>query len=207
MQILRRFGLKDNYYQSGWGERYRVGTNLKWSPGEADKERLPPPATLRAEAQEAHKRRGLRKVRAHRGVRFTMEDAERNPVWSAGPAPEGPGAGVFTARTVKTHEFNKEKIRQRAVRMTRDWQARLQGVAGFYPEELQGEGFEQQRLQAAAQRGELGEEEMERLRDIRAAQRETQRARRLARRAEVEEAVLPRYRAGPAAQRRAGSAM
>lgn len=205
--MLRRFGLKDNYYQSGWGERYRVGTNLKWSPDETDKERLPPPAELRAQVHAEQKRRGLKTVRAHQRVRFAMEDDDRNVIWKAGAEPEGPGARVFTPRTVKTHEYNKEKIRQRGVKMTAAWQRRLQGVEAFYPAELDRPEFEQQRLQAAAQRGELEAAEMERLREIRAAQRQTRRARKLARRAEIEEAVLPRYQAGPAARRQAGAAV
>lgn len=205
MQVLQRFGLKDNYYQSGWGERYRVGTNLKWSPDQPERERLPPAEQLRTEVLSVKRRRDLKTVRAHRGVRFAMEDEQRNVVWTAGGEPKGPGSRVFTPRSVKTHEYNKEKIRQRAAAMTREWQARLQGVKEFYPKELEGEGFEQQRLQAAAQRGELGDAEMQRLQEIREAQKATRRARRDARRAEIEEAVLPRYRAGPAAQRRASA--
>eukprot|EP00892_Ulva_mutabilis_P012698 jgi/Ulvmu1/9800/UM056_0040.1 len=207
VKILKRFGLKDNYYQSGWGERYRVGTNLKWSPDQTDKEKLPPPEQLRAEVMAEQRQRRRKTVRAHRSVRFTMEDADRNVIWKAGPDPEGPGSGVFTPRTVKTHEYNKEKIRQRAVHMTQTWQQRLQGVQHFYPAELEQPGHEQQRLQAAAQRGELATAEVERMREIRAAQKEARRARRSARKMEVEGAVLPRYRAGPAAQRRASAAL
>lgn len=199
--------MKDNYYQSGWGERFRVGTNLKWSPDQAEREKLPPPEQLREEVMAQQKRRQLKKVRSHRAVRFAMEDVDRNVVWKAGPDPEGPGGGVFTPKTVKTHEFNKEKIRQRAVRMTQQWQQQLQGVKEFYPAELVQPENEHQQLQAAAQRGELDEAAVQRLREIRAAQREARRARKHARRAEIEEVVLPRYRAGPAAQRQAAAAV
>lgn len=184
-----------------------MGTNLKWSPDQADKEKLPAPAQLRAQVYAIQTRRSLKTVRAHQRVRFAMEDANRKVIWKAGGEPQGPGARVFTPRTVKTHEFNKEKIRQRGVKLTAAWQQRLRGVEEFYPPELGRPEFEQQRLQAAAQRGELEAAEMARLHEIRAAQKQARRARKLAKRAEVEEAVLPRYQAGPAAQRRAGAAM
>lgn len=48
LQVITRYTLRDNYYQSGWGEKYRVGTSLKWTPAEPKKEKLPPVEQLRA---------------------------------------------------------------------------------------------------------------------------------------------------------------
>ena len=36
MQVINKYNLKDNYYESGWGEVHRVGSNLKWTPTDKD---------------------------------------------------------------------------------------------------------------------------------------------------------------------------
>jgi hypothetical protein len=193
VQVLRRFGLKDNYYQSGWGEKYRVGTNLKWTPDQVDKQALPDPMELRQRMLERIKERSIKKFKV--------------------------GSKVLTTRAKKALERSQQVIKNRVLalnegwekkkldhasesghkfEMRRDeskdyWSKRVKAAKEYMPEELNEPAFELQRLAAAAQRGELDEAGLEAYRKLREQKRVEQREAQREKREKLRQAVLSKY--------------
>lgn len=188
VQVLRRFGLKDNYYQSGWGEQYRVGTNLKWTPDQTDKQTLPDPDELR--------QRLLSKLKQRRIKTFRV------------------GSKVLTKPNQKKHERSQQIIKNRVMALNEGWekkqvdahnwswevnedkdywQKRLKSVKEYMPEELNKPEFELQRLAAAAQRNELDEEGMQGLKKLRAETRQKKRQQQREEQEKLRSSVLAKY--------------
>ena len=193
VQVLRRFGLKDNYYQSGWGEKFRVGTNLKWLPDQLDKQALPEPSELRQRLQtEMQRRRKTFKVSKERR-QWGNKDELTLHADSEGYQ-RMPGTKMMTMTQMQTFQRSAELMWNRMrelhegwvkkklphatgedvqrFKWVKDdsadtWADRLQASKEWMPHELSKPEFELQRLQAAAQRHELDEEGMKALRKLR----------------------------------------
>lgn len=190
MQVLKRFKLKDNYYQSGFGEKYRVGTNLKWTPDQTDKASLPDPEVMRERVQERIKKRTVKKAMV--------------------------GSKSLTRKKAKFHERSQQLIQNRIRKLNEGWEKRprtngekgfdivrnedldtwdkrLKASKDYMPEELNKPEFELQRLAAAAQRRGLDEEGLKTYRELRAQNREKDRAKKQAEREKLKSTVLQKY--------------
>lgn len=185
MQVLRRFGLKDNYYQSGYGEKYRVGTNLKWTPDQTDKQALPDPIEMRQRVLEKIQERRIKKVKVgskvltrsksntlSRSQQVTKKRREMLLVhgWQEKDLEHSSPLSTSDAQSGKRRapkaasSGNRDKI-------VMDWAQRIVAAEKCLPEELSKPEFELQRLAAAAQRGALDEESLETYRRLRAEKR------------------------------------
>ena len=137
LQVLRRFDLKDKVTM-GRGEKQSVGSNLKWTPDQADKQQLPPAGVLAQQARD-EMAAGLR-----RRPKVRVDGKSMRP------------------RQLKTHEWNLALVERRQARIEAAWRERLQANSRFLPHGLDTE----QRRALEAQMEDKPREEV--LRDKRA---------------------------------------
>lgn len=112
LQVLRRFDLKDKVTM-GRGEKQSVGSNLKWTPDQADKQQLPPAGVLAQQARD-EMAAGLR-----RRPKVRVDGKSMRP------------------RQLKTHEWNLALVERRQARIEAAWRERLRANERFLPRELQ----------------------------------------------------------------------
>jgi uncharacterized protein (DUF736 family) len=135
VQVLRRFDLKDKV-EMGWGERYRVGTNLKWTPDQVETQALPPAEQLRA--------------------RMDAEIAASFPHNRKVPARvDGQSRKKVSVKAKKTADFEEGVRARRFARIDAAWRERLRGASQYLPYELEKPELERQRRAAEAQAAEL----------------------------------------------------
>lgn len=166
VQVIRRFHLKDNYYLSGWGERYRVGTNLKWTPEESEKEFLGP---AKEQQKLLRERRAVKQpVHVKSGVTVTQKEG-------------------------KKLELCEEIARNRRQKLQAAWRRRLKSRTDYLPLELQlKENWD--KLQAMrAQMGAMSDSEWEAWRAARRAEWVEQRRARKSERREFVQDVLGKF--------------
>ena len=113
----------------GWGERYRVGTNLKWTPDDTQHQALPPADKLQremdAEIAAAFPRNRKSRLYGTHGKKLTVKQA-------------------------KTAKFKERVLANRIARIDSAWRQRLRGAKSYLPPELQVEGT-QEALEARMQ--------------------------------------------------------
>lgn len=147
VQVLRRFGLKDKV-DLAFGERYKVGSNLKWSPTDTQHRRLGHPQGVRARMRAEM----LRALTPH-----TSRDTSIKFV-SVNKAEKLRLGKIQTERGRKRHAMETEFHRQLAIE--RGWRERLRSAEQHMPAELLEPQFEKQRQRAEAQRQEPTAEEL-----------------------------------------------
>jgi hypothetical protein len=112
---------------------------------------------------------------------------------------------MWTGKAIKTAEWNERVTNSRRRKLTAAWQKRLKQLQAVMPSELKRPEFEQQRMQAEAQRGALAGDAIGLLRQGRRDKRRQQKELLDQKKYELAEAVRQQYMMPPGAPRAAAT--